>query len=111
MEAYRQASQASVRASATAAARQKAGGVSLDEAYKILDLEPSALSKEAIKKKYDYLFDVNSKEKSGSFYIQSKVYRAMERLNYELEPKVGNGGPAAGKGTGGAQGAGAGTTK
>ncbi|ANB15087.1 Pam16p [Sugiyamaella lignohabitans] len=88
MEAYRQASSASIRASATAAARQKSGGVSLDEACKILDIEESSISQELVKKKYDYLFDVNSKEKAGSFYLQSKVYRAMERLNYELEQKT-----------------------
>lgn len=84
-EAYRQASQASLYASANAAARQKTGGVSLDEACKILDLDVSGLNSEKLEKKYNYLFDVNSKEKSGSFYLQSKVYRAMERLKYELE--------------------------
>lgn len=84
-EAYRQASQASLYASANAATRQKTGGVTLDEATKILDLDVAGLTPEKLDKKYKYLFDVNSKEKSGSFYLQSKVYRAMERLKYELE--------------------------
>lgn len=57
----------------------------MDEACKILDIEPSKITPDAVKKKYDYLFDVNSKEKSGSFYLQSKVYRSMERLMYEYE--------------------------
>jgi mitochondrial import inner membrane translocase subunit TIM16 len=88
-EAYRQASSASVRASASAAANSRSGGISLDEACKILDLEAAGLSKDKVDKKFDYLFEVNSKEKSGSFYLQSKVYRASERLKYELEQKSG----------------------
>ena len=31
--------------------------------------------------KYNHLFDVN--EKHGSFYLQSKVFRAKERLEQE----------------------------
>ncbi|CAN6607167.1 mitochondrial import inner membrane translocase subunit TIM16 [Trichomonascus vanleenenianus] len=88
-EAYKQSSSASLKYRASAAAKQKAGGVSLDEACKILDIDPASISKEAVKKKYDYLFDVNSKDKSGSFYLQSKVYRSMERLTYELEKQAG----------------------
>lgn len=88
-EAYRQASNASVRASASAAANSRSGGVSLDEACKILDVDAGSLTNEAIDKKFEYLFDVNSKEKSGSFYLQSKVYRASERLKYELEQRSG----------------------
>lgn len=33
--------------------------------------------------KYDHLFQAN--EKSGSFYLQSKVYRAKERLEQEFK--------------------------
>lgn len=33
--------------------------------------------------KYKYLFDVNGEH--GSFYLQSKVYRAKERLDQEFE--------------------------
>jgi import inner membrane translocase subunit TIM16 len=87
-EAYRQASKQSLRESLNAQTRQKAGGISYDEALKILDIDASKLSKEAVGKKYNYLFDVNAKEKAGSFYLQSKVYRAMERLTYELDQKV-----------------------
>ena len=38
-----------------------------------------------IDKKYEYLFDVNSKEKGNSFYLQSKVFYAMDSLKKELE--------------------------
>jgi import inner membrane translocase subunit TIM16 len=104
MEAYRQASSASVRASASAAARARTGGVGIDEACKILDIPEDKITLDQINKKYEYLFDVNSKEKSGSFYLQSKVYRAMERLKYELEqkspkPEGGSGGGGGGGGS------------
>lgn len=85
MEAYRQASSASVRATTSAAARERTGGLSLAEARKILGVESGPLELEATQKKYDHLFEVNSKEKGGSFYLQSKVYRAMECIKYELE--------------------------
>ncbi|CDO55931.1 hypothetical protein DV113_002224 [Geotrichum candidum] len=84
-EAYRQASSASVRAGASQATRQRTGGVQLDEACKILDVDAGSLEIGKLEKKYGHLFNVNSKEKGGSFYLQSKVYRAMERLKYELE--------------------------
>lgn len=99
-EAYRQASSASVRASASQAARQKTGGIQLDEARKILNVEDGALDLAAAQKKYDHLFEVNSKEKGGSFYLQSKVYRAFERLKYEAElkgQKTADSGPTAAK--------------
>lgn len=84
MEAYRQASSASVKASADVAAHKNVGGLGLSEARKILGIEDGALNMSDAQKKYDFLFDANSKEKSGSFYLQSKVYRAMERIRAEL---------------------------
>uniref|UniRef100_A0A7S3UDX2 J domain-containing protein n=1 Tax=Picocystis salinarum TaxID=88271 RepID=A0A7S3UDX2_9CHLO len=53
-----------------------------EEAYMILGLDSNA-TREEIMKKYQHLFDVN--EKHGSFYLQSKVYRARERLEQELK--------------------------
>jgi import inner membrane translocase subunit TIM16 len=35
--------------------------------------------------KYEHLFQAN--EKSGSFYLQSKVFRAKERLEQEFQDK------------------------
>lgn len=35
-------------------------------------------------KKYDHLFQVNEKSNGGSFYIQSKVVRAKERIDQEI---------------------------
>ncbi|XP_045465896.1 mitochondrial import inner membrane translocase subunit tim16-B [Harmonia axyridis] len=58
-------------------------GLSLDEAKQILDV--SNLDKEEILKRYDHLFKVNDKSTGcGSFYLQSKIVRAKERLDLEL---------------------------
>jgi hypothetical protein len=46
------------------------------------------LDKELIDKKYEHLFHVNEKAQGGSFYIQSKVYRAKERLDMELKTQL-----------------------
>ena len=35
-------------------------------------------------RKFDHLFAVNDKVKGGSFYIQSKVVRAKERIDQEM---------------------------
>lgn len=40
---------------------------------------------EEVQEKYQHLFAVNDKAKGGSFYLQSKVFRAKERLEEELK--------------------------
>ncbi|KAK8734971.1 hypothetical protein OTU49_005753 [Cherax quadricarinatus] len=58
-------------------------GMSLEEAKQILNVED--LDPERLRKNYEYLFNINDKSKGGSFYIQSKVVRARERIDLELE--------------------------
>lgn len=58
-------------------------GLTLEEAQQILNVHE--LEKEAVQKSYDHLFAVNDKAKGGSFYLQSKVFRAKERLDQELK--------------------------
>ncbi|XP_042204747.1 mitochondrial import inner membrane translocase subunit Tim16-like isoform X2 [Homarus americanus] len=58
-------------------------GMSLEEAKQILNVEE--LDLERIKKNYEYLFSINDKAKGGSFYIQSKIVRAKERIDLEME--------------------------
>lgn len=85
-EAYKQAAKASAAGAANRPTKaSSAGGISVDESLKILDLEKTELSLDKIEEKYNYLFDVNSKEKGNSFYLQSKVYYAMDTLKKELE--------------------------
>ncbi len=40
---------------------------------------------EKLKKQYEHLFNINDKAKGGSFYLQSKIYRAKERIDQELK--------------------------
>ena len=86
-EAYKQAAKASAAAPAAggAAKARSVGGIPVDEAFKILDLDKKDLSLDKVDEKYNYLFEVNSKEKGNSFYLQSKVYYAMDTLRKELE--------------------------
>ncbi|QPG72903.1 hypothetical protein FOA43_000206 [Brettanomyces nanus] len=89
-EAYRQAAAATTAqqaAGSTGRARRTArdSEISLDESCKILDIERTDMSLDKMQKRYQYLFDVNSKESGGSFYVQSKIYRAMQRIKDELQ--------------------------
>ncbi|KAK7790072.1 hypothetical protein R5R35_012995 [Gryllus longicercus] len=68
---------------ANRAAANARSGITLEEAQQILNVEK--LDNEIIQKNYEYLFNANEKSKGGSFYLQSKVVRAKERLDKELE--------------------------
>lgn len=85
-EAYKQAAKATASTPQGGAAKSTSvGGIPTDEALKILDLKKTDLSVAKIDEKYAYLFDVNSKDKGNSFYLQSKVYYAMDSLRKELD--------------------------
>lgn len=71
------------RAGKESAAVSSISGISLQEAQQILNI--SKLSPEEIQKNYEHLFKVNDRSVGGSFYLQSKVVRAKERLDQELE--------------------------
>lgn len=64
------------------AATSSITGMSLQEAQQILNI--TTLTPEELQKNYEHLFKVNDKEVGGSFYLQSKVVRAKERLEEEL---------------------------
>lgn len=59
-------------------------GLTLEEAKQILNIE-DLKDVENITKSYEHLFNVNDKAKGGSFYLQSKVFRAKERIDQELK--------------------------
>uniref|UniRef100_A0A1I8EL27 Mitochondrial import inner membrane translocase subunit tim-16 n=2 Tax=Wuchereria bancrofti TaxID=6293 RepID=A0A1I8EL27_WUCBA len=63
-------------------------GISLQEAMKILNVQ-DPLKPEEVEKNYRHLFDINDKTKGGSLYLQSKVYRAKERIDEELQKHFG----------------------
>uniref|UniRef100_A0AC34GLQ7 Mitochondrial import inner membrane translocase subunit TIM16 n=1 Tax=Panagrolaimus sp. ES5 TaxID=591445 RepID=A0AC34GLQ7_9BILA len=58
-------------------------GISLQESMQILDVK-APLDPEEIEKRFKHLFEANDKTKGGSLYIQSKVFRAKERIDAEL---------------------------
>lgn len=58
-------------------------GISLDEALRILNIDRLDQI-EAIERNYKYLMEANDRSKGGSFYIQSKIVRAKERIDEEL---------------------------
>uniref|UniRef100_UPI00398E4237 mitochondrial import inner membrane translocase subunit tim16 n=1 Tax=Pristiophorus japonicus TaxID=55135 RepID=UPI00398E4237 len=80
--ASRAAAEARGRAGRQSAAASSISGLSLQEAQQILNV--AKLSSEDIQKNYEHLFKVNDKSVGGSFYLQSKVVRAKERLDEEL---------------------------
>lgn len=91
-EAYKQASASSQYAKHQA---KNGGGISafssdgltLDEACKILNVKPPQGGKtniEDVMERFKKLFDVNDPKKGGSFYLQSKVLRARERIEMEV---------------------------
>merc|ERR1712004_104097 len=85
INASQQAAAARKQAAGTneSAAADSLTGMSLGEAKQILNVEDMN-DAEQINKNYDHLFNVNSKAKGGSFYIQSKVVRAKERIDEEI---------------------------
>ncbi|KAF6835603.1 mitochondrial import inner membrane translocase subunit tim16 [Colletotrichum plurivorum] len=68
-----------------------AAGMTLDEACKILDVEApkdGAANAGEVMDRFKRLFDANDPKKGGSFYLQSKILRARERLEREIGPIV-----------------------
>lgn len=59
-----------------------------DEALQVLNLTDNDCGDvEAVQRQYDRYFEANSVERGGSFYIQSKVYRAKELLDEYVKEK------------------------
>mmetsp|Transcript_15571 Transcript_15571/g.20282 ORF Transcript_15571/g.20282 Transcript_15571/m.20282 type:complete len:138 (-) Transcript_15571:393-806(-) len=64
--------------------------IAKEEALQILNLKEAAASVEAIQQQYEKYMAANDVSKGGSFYLQSKVYRAKEMLDkYTDEQKDG----------------------
>ncbi|KAK7935611.1 hypothetical protein PG985_001106 [Apiospora marii] len=66
-------------------------GMTLDEACKILNVKPPQGGKaniEEVMDRFKRLFDANDPQKGGSFYLQSKVLRARERIESEVRPAM-----------------------
>eukprot|EP00558_Chaetoceros_sp_UNC1202_P012490 CAMPEP_0197247720 /NCGR_PEP_ID=MMETSP1429-20130617/31452_1 /TAXON_ID=49237 /ORGANISM="Chaetoceros sp., Strain UNC1202" /LENGTH=129 /DNA_ID=CAMNT_0042708699 /DNA_START=117 /DNA_END=506 /DNA_ORIENTATION=- len=74
-------------------AAKTSGGVfskkrmNLDEALMVLNLETNDVTAEVVQKQFDKYFAANAVEKGGSFYLQSKIYRAKEQLDEFIQEK------------------------
>lgn len=88
-EAYKQASAASKHQGANGKSGNSfaSSGITLDEACKILNVKPpqgGEANLEQVMERFKKLFDMNDPQKGGSFYLQSKILRARERLEMEV---------------------------
>lgn len=98
-EAWRQASAthaysssiASSQSPATRASTLASSGLSLSEACQILNVKPPKAGEtemEHVTDRFKQLFDANEVANGGSFYLQSKVLRARERIERELADRA-----------------------
>ncbi|KAL6718521.1 mitochondrial import inner membrane translocase subunit TIM16 [Lecanora helva] len=93
-EAYKQAAagqqyarQNAKNGGAGAANNFASSGLTLDEACKILNVRPPRGGEtdiENVVQRFKTLFDKNDPTKGGSFYLQSKILRARERIEMEV---------------------------
>ncbi|KAJ5628234.1 mitochondrial import inner membrane translocase subunit TIM16 [Penicillium lividum] len=85
-EAYKQAQASGKHAAAKKAAGVTSSTLALDEACKILNVKPPVAGDnvEHVMERFKKLFDLNDPQKGGSFYLQSKILRARERIEMEL---------------------------
>ena len=65
--------------------------MTLEEACKILNVKApagktSVAEMEEVMGRFKRLFDVNDPQKGGSFYLQSKILRARERIEADVRP-------------------------
>eukprot|EP00752_Nemacystus_decipiens_P005409 g4904.t1 len=68
----------------SAKAMSRTSKLSTLEAMQILNLQKGEMKPDLIKKRYDQYFEINDPDKGGSFYLQSKVFRAKEALEEQL---------------------------
>lgn len=48
-------------------------------------LNVNKIDPKEVLEKYEHLFNLNDKAKGGSFYLQSKIFRAKERIDHEIK--------------------------
>ena len=84
LDSAQNASTTGAASAASASAATRKSGMALDEAIQILNLEKNNLKQSEILKRYEIMFKANDPKEGGSLYLQSKVYRAKERLDMEL---------------------------
>jgi len=60
------------------------GKIKVEEARAILNVKSESTAEE-VQQRYDHLFAQNEPQKGGSFYLQSKIFRAKQCLDSSIE--------------------------
>ncbi|EEB05363.1 TIM23 translocase complex subunit Tim16 [Schizosaccharomyces japonicus yFS275] len=60
------------------------GEISTEEAADIMNVRPDSTTLEELERRFKVMFDNNDPKKGGSFYLQSKIFNAHERLKAEV---------------------------
>lgn len=95
VQAYQQAAAnpQGAKKAAEAASRKLRKEMAHEEALKILNFDKNPATIEELVARFDKYFAANDPKKGGSFYLQSKFYRAREvvekQLKEEAEEKAG----------------------
>jgi import inner membrane translocase subunit TIM16 len=63
--------------------------MAVKEAQDILSFPNKPASLQELNERYDRYFSVNDPKKGGSFYLQSKIFRAKETLEKEMKEAEG----------------------
>lgn len=94
LEAYKQAQASSKYArangstsTASSATIRTHAGLTLDEAYRILNIKPvngTLPPLEEVTTRHVKLFEANDPKNGGSLYLQSKIIRSRERIEVEI---------------------------
>jgi len=77
---------AATAAVGNAAMRARQGKMQTGEALDILNIERANLNQKSVAEMFDKYYKLNDPAKGGSFYLQSKFFRAKEALEYEMNP-------------------------
>jgi len=102
MAAYQQAlmNAKSGKGPAVSEAASRGTRMAIEEALQILNVKRSDVSAQnagKLSEMYQKMFNANDPKKGGSFYLQSKVYRAREALEEEFNIIINAGESQAGK--------------
>jgi import inner membrane translocase subunit TIM16 len=75
-------------AASAAAAASRGSKMAVDESLQVMNISRAELAATdataKLSEKYTRMFEANDPENGGSFYLQSKVFRAKEALDDEL---------------------------
>ena len=85
VQAYQQALQNAKSPGASNAVKQAVTKrMEYGQALEVLNIEREAITVKFVKEQYEKFYNLNDPTKGGSFYLQSKIFRAKESIFDEL---------------------------